>query len=85
MKKVWVIQTNFVQDGEEKMNDVSVFSVKQTAEQEFGNFVFLCKIKSEALGYKVFLEEKTAFESYIENDVNNNHIFLKLVEKNLID
>lgn len=85
MRKVWVIQTNFVQDGEEKINDVSVFSVKQTAEQEFGNFVFLCKVRSEKLDYKVFLEGKTAFKSYIENDVNNNHIFVKLVEKNLID
>ena len=82
MKKVWVIQTNFVQDGEEKINDVYVFSVNQTAEQEFGNFGFLCKFKSEALGYMVFLEEKTAFESYIENEVKKNHIFLKLVEKN---
>ena len=26
MKKVWVIITNFVEEGEEKINDVAIFS-----------------------------------------------------------
>ena len=85
MKKVWVIITNFVEEGEEKINDVAIFSNEDKAKQEFKNFVFLAKTKSEALHYEIFLEEKTAFESYIGYDVNNNHIFVRMVEKNLID
>ena len=85
MKKVWVIITNFVKDGEEKINGVTIFSNEEKAKQEYANFVFLAKTKSEALHYEIFLEEPTAFESYVGYDVNNNHIFIKLVEKNVID
>ena len=35
MKKVWVIITNFVEEGEEKINDVAVFSNEDKAKQEF--------------------------------------------------
>lgn len=84
MKKVWVIITNFVEGGEEKINDVAIFFNEAKAKQEYGNFVFLAKIKSKALGYEIFLEEPTAFESYASFDENNNHIFMKLVEKNVI-
>lgn len=85
MKKVWVIIRNFVEEGEEKINDVSVFSNEEKAKQEYAKFVFIAKGKSEALRYEIFLEEPTAFESYASFDENNNHIFMKLVEKNVID
>ena len=85
MKKVWVIITNFVEEGKEKINDVAVFSNEDKAKQEFENFVFLAKTKSEALHYEIFLEEKTAFESYGSFDENNNHIYVSMVEKPLID
>ena len=85
MKKVWVIITNFVEEGEEKINDVAIFSNEDKAKQEFENFVFLAKTKSEALHYEIFLEEKTAFESYGSFDENNNHIYVRMVEKPLID
>ena len=85
MKKVWVIITNFVEEGEEKINDVAVFTNEDKAKQEFDNFVFLAKTKSEQLHFETFLDEKTAFESLIDYDVNNNHIFVRMVEKPLID
>jgi hypothetical protein len=85
MKKVWVIITNFVEGGEEKINDVAIFSNKAKAKQEYGNFVFLAKIKSKALRWEIFLDEPTAFESYDTLDDNYNHIFIKLIEKNVID
>ncbi len=84
MKKVWAIITNFVENGEEKINDVTIFSNKEKAKEEYEKFVFLAKTKSEALHFEIFLEESTAFESYIKYNVNDNHIFVRLVEKNVI-
>lgn len=83
--KVWVITTNFVEGGEEKINDVAIFSNEEKAKKEYANFVFLAKTKSEALNYEIFLEEPTAFESYGSFDENNNHIYIRLFEKLIIN
>ncbi len=79
--KVWVITTIFVEGGEEKLNDVVIFSNEEKAKQGYANFVSLAKIKSEALDYEIFLDEPTAFESYWKFDENNNHIYIRLFEK----
>lgn len=79
--KVWVITTIFVDGGEEKINDVEIFSNEEKAKQEYAKSVFVAKGKSEALDYEIFLDEPTAFESYWKFDENNNHIYIRLFEK----
>lgn len=85
MKKVWVLNTDIVLGGSVVTNDVEVYSNKEKAKQDFQNNVSKHIETSNKYGLEICTQETNVFESYYPHDINDYHIFVRMVEKNVID